>query len=68
MEVHNCNPTYSRGGDGRMELQSQPGQKVRDPVSVNKPSGTSVHTCNPSYAGRRMTIQGWLGQKVLDTI
>jgi hypothetical protein len=44
-----CNPCYLGGGDKKVEVQDQPGQKVsRTLISTNKP-GMVACVCNLSY-------------------
>jgi hypothetical protein len=60
-----CNPTYVQGGDGRIVVRSQPGQKNHqsDSISKNKP-GMVVHSCNPAtWEAQVGRLQASPGQK-----
>jgi hypothetical protein len=52
-----------------MQFEASPGKKLVRSISANKPV-LVVCACNPSYIegqgiGKRITIQGWCGTKIL---
>jgi hypothetical protein len=64
MEVHTYNPSYMEGGNGRIMVQGQPGQKrLQEPVLQNK-LAMLTHASNPNYAGNRGLPRPALGKSM----
>jgi hypothetical protein len=48
--AHDCNPSYSGGGDQRTAVQGQYAKKFLRP-HLNQWLGAETCACHPSYAG-----------------